>query len=161
MKKKLILKLLGLVILLSFSVFLLKPELTPELDNDFLDVELQRIEQHIAKHAIINNEVSKASVGWHLDHMLLVINNIYSDMTTNAVEDYEKGYNFTRNIMFVFKTIPRGKAKSPKRAVPEPSIIPNDIYEHLEEAKKASALINDLLENANFDHPIIGNLNRK
>ncbi|MFT6065240.1 MAG: hypothetical protein ACJAQX_001109 [Polaribacter sp.] len=108
-----------------------------------------------------NLSVSKASVGWHLDHSLKVINSVCATLGVSNANDYKKEFNGLRILTFTLGFFPRGKAKSPKRVLPPAIIKKKDIENQLEEAIKNIASIQELQENQYFTHPLFKQLNKK
>tara|TARA_B110000967_G_C18899429_1_gene573481 strand:- start:2097 stop:2546 length:450 start_codon:yes stop_codon:yes gene_type:complete len=108
-----------------------------------------------------NLSVSKASVGWHLDHSLKVINSVCATLRVSNANDYKKKFNGLRILTFTLGFFPRGKAKSPKRVLPPAIIKKKDIENQLEEAIKNIVSIKELQENQYFTHPLFKQLNRK
>jgi hypothetical protein len=108
-----------------------------------------------------NLSVSKASVGWHLDHSLKVINSVCATLRVSNANDYKKEFNGLRILTFTLGFFPRGKAKSPKRVLPPAIIKKKDIENQLEEAIKNIASIKELQENQYFTHPLFKQLNKK
>jgi hypothetical protein len=108
-----------------------------------------------------NLSVSKASVGWHLDHSLKVINSVCATLRVSNANDYKKEFNGLRILTFTLGFFPRGKAKSPKRVLPPAIIKKKDIENQLEEAIKNIASIQELQENQYFTHPLFKQLNKK
>jgi hypothetical protein len=108
-----------------------------------------------------NLSVSKASVGWHLDHSLKVINSVCATLRVSNANDYKKEFNGLRILTFTLGFFPRGKAKSPKRVLPPAIIKKKDIENQLEEAIKDIASIQELQENQYFTHPLFKQLNKK
>jgi hypothetical protein len=108
-----------------------------------------------------NLGVSKASVGWHLDHSLKVINSVCATLRVSNANDYKKEFNGLRILTFTLGFFPRGKAKSPKRVLPPAIIKKKDIENQLEEAIKNIVSIKELQENQYFTHPLFKQLNKK
>jgi hypothetical protein len=132
-----------------------------ELGSDFLVKELSTLKSYIEYQDIINPAVSEASVAWHLDHILLVINGIYQRMDSSDVHKYNRTFSFSRTLVFTTNRIPRGRAESPKSVRPKDEINLVDIQEHLKLAEQSIKKIDSLAENAFFEHPYFGKLNRK
>lgn len=139
----------------------MKPRVLQEPKGTFLAEELAELEALLVYSDSINTKVSKASVGWQIDHSLLTISRIYQALDTSNSEEYKSKFNIGRSIMFTFNRIPRGRAEAPATVRPQPSPDLDSIKIHLNEAKQALSLIDSLNENAHFTHPLIGMLNRK
>lgn len=130
-------------------------------EDNFLNDELIALENYIIHKDFKNTDVSKGTVGWHINHTLIAINEIYKVIDTSKGENYKRKFNFARFMMFTFNKIPKGRAKSPKQVKPAEIIITDSIYSHLEQAKKHINKLNKLSENSHFTHPYIGMLNKK
>lgn len=133
----------------------MKPINTSSLEN-----KLAQIESYIKDFEKKNLSVSKATVGWHLAHSLKVINGVITTMKTSDVAKYKNNFSFLGKVFFKIGHFPKGKAKSPKRALPPDIILEEDLKTQLKVAKKNIKNINDLNDNAYFEHPIFGNINK-
>lgn len=121
---------------------------------------VSEIENTIEFRDAKKEEISKADVAWHLDHMLKTINRITEVLESSDPTAYESSFNFTRIASLTAGFIPRGKAQSPKNVRPPEIIYTDDILRQLLEAGESIKKLNDLDENANFDHPVFGMLNK-
>ena len=151
---------IGIFILLIIPITLISWPLE-ELKGNFLTSELHYIENHLDFRDRLDVNVSKAPIGWHLDHVLLVINGIYQRMDSSDVNQYKKEFNLSRSLVFTMNKIPRGRGESPKSVRPSDNISKEDILEHLTLAKKKVIQFDSLPENSFFEHPYFGLLNRK
>ncbi len=109
----------------------------------------------------INTSVSQSSVGWHIDHTLLVFNAICDTVAKSDPSKYKWKFNFMKTLVYTMGKIPRGKVKAPK------SVVPAEVFdkERLEAAFKQAMDGIKQLETANknayFRHPFFGDLNVK
>ena len=126
-----------------------------------LSLLVSTLESNIPFHETINNNVSKASVGWHLDHSFKVLNAVLLSLIDSKTEEYQWKFNKTRFIVYALGFFPRGKVKAPKSVQSYEAIILNDLKIQLETFKSRISEINALDKNANFNHPIFGVLNLK
>lgn len=122
---------------------------------------LTELESNIANATIINPYISNASVGWHIDHILLVINKIVVTLENSNPADYKSKFSFWKTIIFITKKIPRGKVKAPKHVLPTNDFTTNLLLQHLQQAHTSINKLNLLHPNNYFDHPIFGKLNVK
>ena len=87
-----------------------------------------------------NTNVSKSSVGWHIEHSLKTIDLIITACKKSDPSTYQWKFKLNRFLILdVLQKIPRGKGKAPKVVQPE----------------------GDMHENCYFFHPYFGNLNKK
>jgi len=154
-------KVLSAILVLTLGVFTLKPMLQEELPSNFLKDELTELKSYMVYQDSINPQVSKVSVGWHLDHTLITINEVYKVVDTSSVENYKRRFNIGRAIMFTMNKIPRGRAKSPDQVRPAEISIGDSIISHLKQAKSYVKQIDSLPKKAHFKHPFVGTLNKK
>ena len=129
------------------------------LTKSLLD-QLNEIESLIPKYDQLASKVSKATVGWHLDHMLKAINAVYSSISKSDPANFKTSFNLKRALIFAIGWIPRGRAKSPKAALPPMDITKEDIHSQLENARKNIKEIDTLNKNQYFRHFIFGVLDR-
>lgn len=122
---------------------------------------LQRIEDYIENHEVLKSDVSKASVGWHIDHSLKVVNNVVGALQKSDPETYKNNFSLMGKIFFTLGFFPRGKAKAPKHVKPPEVILKEDLISQIEVAKNNIKVISELDKNAYFKHPLFGNVNRK
>jgi hypothetical protein len=125
-----------------------------------LENRLELLESYIPDFEKTNKAVSKASVAWHLDHSLKVINSVVKSMENSDPALYENNFKFLGKIFLRLRFSPRGKAKAPKYVKPPEVILKLDIITQLAEAKQNIKAIQNLNENAYFKHPLFGNTNK-
>jgi hypothetical protein len=113
---------------------------------------------HIDKR---NSKVSKASLGWHLDHSLKVINNVLVSLKESNSENFVPHFSFKRNLILMLGVFPRGKVKSPKRVLPPEIIEKEEIENQLNQVIKKLESINIIEKEQFFTHPIFKDLNKK
>jgi hypothetical protein len=109
----------------------------------------------------INPSISASSVGWHIDHSLLVINQIIGAVKASDPNEYKWNFSIKRFVVFATGKIPRGKAKAPKSVIPENAFDENDVRVKMEKANHQLEKLNGLQANHFFIHPIFGHLNVK
>ena len=122
---------------------------------------IQSLENQIVNHKTTNLDISKSSIGWHIDHSLLVINGIIEQLKKSNPELYRKHFNWKRFYIQMRGEIPRGKGKAPKVVQPTEITSVEKLMAQLENAKK-NILELELLSPSNyFSHPYFGDLNLK
>lgn len=131
------------------------------MNTEKLKFLLEKFEEYIENHDLINVNVSKASIGWHLDHSLKVINKVSETLKESDPKKFKNNFSFLGRIFFTLGFFPRGKAKSPKYVKPPETILKEDLISQLKTAKNNINNIIDLDKNAYFKHPIFGNINKK
>lgn len=109
----------------------------------------------------LNPDVSNANVGWHIDHSLLVINKILSQLEKSDENDYRWQFNLKRTVVFFQNKFPVGKAKAPEAVKPTEMFDKNKTLIFAEKAKNKILSAHLLHKNKNFKHPFFGLLNTK
>ena len=117
---------------------------------------ISEIEQKIQFRDQKNNEVSKVTVAWHLDHMLKTINQISKALEHSDPSTYKSTFNVPRIMSLTAAFIPRGRAESPQSVRPPEIILTKDIHTQIVTVKEAIEKLKTLDEHANFDHPVFG-----
>lgn len=108
----------------------------------------------------INTEVSSASVEWHIDHSLKVINAVFDSLKNSDPSEYKKEENPIKTYVLTKEKIKRGVAEAPKHVLPAANIESGAILESLESAKKAVILIETLPKKSFFKHKSMGMMKR-
>jgi len=126
-----------------------------------IDAILPELANYIAHHNQSNQAVSEASVGWHIEHSLLVIKQITATVAQSEPKLYNSKFNVKRFVVFLTKIIPRGKAKAPKVVIPVDEITIETLQESLKNTYQAIAYLKDCQEKQYFMHPFFGQLNKK
>lgn len=129
------------------------------LDITVLQNGLDTIEDCIQHNKVINTDVSKVNVSWHLDHSLKVINSVIKNMQNSDSALYIDNFSFLGKALLKLKFFPRGKAKAPEYVMPSEAILVDDIKTQLVEARQNIKTIPNLDKNAFFKHPLFGNVN--
>ncbi|HET8886214.1 MAG TPA: DUF1569 domain-containing protein [Salinimicrobium sp.] len=129
-------------------------------NQQIINRQLNEIASYIDKKDIKNPLVSKATVGWHLAHLLKVMEAVHYGLEVSKPEDYKPTLNFKKIFVFVLGKIPRGKARAPKSVVPEEDMDQPTLELKVQEAIQKFSEFEKLSETANFKHPYFGYLNK-
>ena len=125
---------------------------------NFIQKEIEELEQMITHCNRVNRKVSQVSAGWHIDHSLQVINMVCKLLINSDPTAYKWSFNFVRSAIFLLNFIPRGKGSAPQSVTPQGEILEETLYSQLEKAKKQSMDTIDLPGDSHFDHPYFGML---
>lgn len=136
------------------------------MDDENVDIaalqqEVQQLENYISAHETLNPEVSKVTVGWHVYHSLLTVNEVFAALQQSNPKAYKNRFNPRRTLLFAMNKIPRGKAQSPEVVLPPQHFTKQDLLLQLQQARENLVKIDSLPENAFFNHPYVGSLNRE
>lgn len=119
------------------------------------------LEENIPMMYRVNTAISTATVGWHLQHSLLVINSIINGLKQSDPTSYSWKFNLNRTFIWTIGKIPRGKGKAPKVVIPKEEITNALITDSLSKAKENIASLVSAQKNQYFLHPYFGQLNLK
>ena len=156
MKRHILLIVLAIIIFLFIFIKIRMNQSNPKV----LLPQLSEIENNIKSRDATNKEVSKADVAWHLDHMLKTINRLTEALESSNPTTYKTSFNVPRIMSLTAGVIPRGRAESPQNVRPPAIILTDDILRQLLEARKNIEELQNLEDNANFNHPVFGMLNK-
>lgn len=122
---------------------------------------LLQLESHIPNLEKTNTRVSNSSIGWQIDHCLLVINGIISQLEISNPTEFQPKWNFNKFIVFTTGKIPRGKARAPKIVTPVEVATAEELNSKIEFAKKNLLKLATFSKNSFFKHPYFNDLNTK
>ena len=122
---------------------------------------LLQLENHIPNLDKTNSKVSNSTVGWQIDHSLIVINGIIEQLEISNPNEFQPKWNFPKFMVFTTGKIPRGKAKAPKVVIPTQVATQEELKDKLETAKNNILKLNSFSENSFFKHPFFKDLNVK
>jgi hypothetical protein len=122
---------------------------------------LQQLESHISNFEKTNPKVSNSTVGWQIDHCLLVINGIIGQIEISDPLKYQPKWTFPKFMVFTTGKIPRGKAKAPKVVIPTQVATQEELIAKLAAAKNNVLKLDSFSENQFFNHPYFKDLNVK
>jgi hypothetical protein len=125
---------------------------------DKLVLLIKELETKIADFEIINEAVSKVSVGWHIEHTLLATHSIIEMILRSDPAEYKWKFNFSRLLVFTLNKIPRGRKNAPKAVMPRRSFDKQKLERHIDFVKGKIEEISNLERNAYVEHPVLGKL---
>jgi hypothetical protein len=120
---------------------------------------LNQLESHIIDFEKTNVAISQSSIGWHIDHSLMVINGIIDQLKKSNPEQYKWQFNWNRIFIKSINKIPRGRGKAPKSVQPSETSSIEILYYKLQIANDSIIELENLEPNNYFIHPYFGNLN--
>lgn len=110
---------------------------------------------------ILNEKVSSSSVGWHIDHSLLVISQIIAAMEASDPANYQFQFSLKRFLAFSMNRFPRGVAKAPKQVKPTEAFNEMNTIAAFGNIMHRLSVLENLAPNQFFTHPFFGKLNKK
>ncbi|RAJ14953.1 DUF1569 domain-containing protein [Olleya aquimaris] len=126
-----------------------------------LDTAINNLESYINKDTALNPKISKATVGWHIDHSLKVINSVCLSLQKSEPNTFKNNFSVLGKVFFTLGFFPRGKAKAPKYVRPPEVILKEDLLQQMQLAKTNIKTLSNLDKDAYFKHPFFGNINQK
>lgn len=108
-----------------------------------------------------NDAVSKASVGWHLEHTLLALIKMVTAVQHSNPADFKKKFNLKRFIVLQMGKIPRGKAKVPDAVNPPADTDIQSVKELFTKGKQKAMLFEGFNADKFFTHPVFGDVRVK
>ena len=122
---------------------------------------LLQLESHIPNFDKTNSRISNSTIGWQIDHCLLVINGVIKQLEISNPTEFQSKFNLPKFLILTFKKIPRGKARAPKIVRPEGDINRETLAASISKVRENLIGWKALDKNANFPHPFFGVLNKK
>lgn len=126
-----------------------------------IEALINKLESNIPQQEMINPMVSKASVGWHIEHSLLTINQIIKALKNSNPGNYKWTFSFIRILVFATGKFQRGRAQSPKSVLPKNDFNAETLQHHIYLSKEKLAELDHLKPGNYFEHPYFGKLNLK
>lgn len=121
-------------------------------------IELENRIPHLIRE---NTSVTKASVGWHVEHTLLTINVIIEELKLSNPKEYTSKFSLPKLAVFALNYIPRGKAKAPSVVQPAADFNMDSLKIQIKSTIANVGLLPTFNANQYFKHPIFGMLNLK
>lgn len=123
--------------------------------------QLQKIESLLSKIDVTNDKVSKASIGWHLEHLLLILNSSLKGLTMTDPKDYKPKFSLKKFVFLNFGLIPRGKIRAPKQFFPLEIPTQESILKLINLAKERLEAVKSLPGKSFITHPFLGDFDKK
>ncbi len=120
---------------------------------------IDQLADQIPNAAVLNDVISKGTIGWHIEHSCLVIIKITETIQNSNPVLYRPKFSFIKFIVLLTGKFPRGRAKAPESVMPIDNITPTHLQESIVKAKAAIEALSSCEKNKYFTHPIFGNLN--
>ena len=125
-----------------------------------LQQQLSGLQSHISHYELLNPLVSQASVGWHIEHSLLVINGIIKTLQTSDPTKYHRTFNLRKTLVLLVGTFPRGRAKAPESVTPQ-SYDKATLLTHAATTENKLKELEMISAGQFFKHPLFGHLKVK
>jgi hypothetical protein len=126
-----------------------------------LEELLYKLESFVPKSEQINTGISQATIGWQIEHSLLVLNGVVTQLELCNPEEFVRKFNLKKFVIFTTKKIPRGKVRAPKTVTPTEETTQENLINNLQTAKNNLEKMERLPKNSFFKHPFFDHLNKK
>lgn len=126
-----------------------------------LSKRLHELETKISNSESLNLAISKSSVGWHIEHALLVINATIDGLKKSDPNNYKWKFNFSKIFVFTTNKIPRGRAQSPRSLLPKNNPSVEALKNHFDSTNRRLADLQVLNPHNYIEHPFFGKLKLK
>jgi hypothetical protein len=121
---------------------------------------LDELEDSIPHQSLTVTEVSAASVGWHIEHSLLVLDTSLKALHKSNPAEYKWTLSFWRTVTFLSGRFPRGRGKAPKVVQPTTDIHEASLINHLKDTQARIEGLSSLTNRHFMKHPYFGHLKR-
>ncbi|MHA8057138.1 hypothetical protein [Aquirufa nivalisilvae] len=122
-----------------------------------LERQIHQLEENIAHAHMSNFQISEGSVGWHIEHSLLVMITVISALKKSDPNSYRWVFNWKRVWIFFTQKIPRGRVKAPKYVDPL-HVNPLHVTDVLAKVHQLLEEMKTLPSKSYFRHFIFGDL---
>jgi hypothetical protein len=126
-----------------------------------LNLLIHQLEIYFDDFEKTNLKVSQVPVGWHIDHSLIVIESIISQLIKSNPKEYKWELNWNRLFIQTINKIPRGRGKAPKKVQPTEPVTIAILKTKLQQVNAKIKEIQNLEGHSFFEHPYFGKLNLK
>ncbi len=107
-----------------------------------------------------NETVSSSSVGWQIEHSLLVISSVIEGVKRSDPASYKWRFKPLKYVILWRGVIPRGKVGAPKVVTPG-EITPESLQAHIALCRQRLAELEQVRNDHYFTHPFFGDLKKK
>jgi hypothetical protein len=104
--------------------------------------------------------VSASSVGWQIEHSLLVISSVIEGVKKSDPSLYKWSFKPWKYLIFWRGKIPRGKSKAPKFVIPD-TFTAESLQGHIVSCRAKIAELDALSTGHYFKHPYFGDTKKK
>lgn len=125
-----------------------------------LDKQIDELESYISHLELMNLDVSNSSVGWQIEHSLLVLNGVIRSLKKSDPASFKWSFKPIKYLILWRKVIPRGKVHAPKYVYPD-AFTEDSLKANIETCRKLLVDLDQLGAQHFFTHPIFGDLKKR
>lgn len=121
---------------------------------------LDELESHIPQLEKRNENISFSTVGWQIEHSLLVISSVIEGVKRSDPSQFKWSFRPLKYLIFWRGKIPRGKSKAPKFVVPD-TFTAESLQAHIASCRVKITELDSLSPGHYFRHPYFGDTKKK
>ena len=121
---------------------------------------LDELESHIPQLEKRNENISSSTVGWQIEHSLLVISSVIEGVKRSDPSQFKWSFRPWKYLIFWRGKIPRGKSKAPKFVVPD-TFTAESLQAHIASCRVKVTELESLAPGHYFRHPYFGDTKKK
>jgi len=122
--------------------------------------KIEELEVFLSQTALDNPKISKAPIGWHIEHSTKAIYGISKALISSEPNNYKWSFNLYRYLFTYLNYLPRGR-KAPKALKVEANSSISEIKERIAKTKNILKKVALLPKNSYFQHPYFGLMDKK
>lgn len=121
---------------------------------------IDELASYIPRLEARKESVSASSVGWQIEHSLLVISSVIEGVKRSDPSSYKWSFRPWKYLIFWRGKIPRGKSKAPKFVIPD-SFTVESLQGHIVSCRAKIGELDALSAGHYFRHPYFGDTKKK
>ena len=122
--------------------------------------QLDELESYIPHLDARNNTISASTVGWQIEHDLLVISSVIEGVKRSDPAEYKWQFKPLKYVVLWRGVIPRGKVGAPKLVTPG-EITQDTLQAHIALCRQRLVELEQIGAGHYFTHPFFGDLKKK
>lgn len=105
--------------------------------------------------------ISQSTVGWHIEHALLVIDKTIDRLAQADSRNYRWKLSIPKLFVFITNSIPRGRGQSPASVLPAGDLTHEKLVSHIGHTTGKLSQLKQLSPGQFMEHPYFGHLKLK
>ncbi len=122
--------------------------------------QLDELESYIPQLEVRNDAISASTVGWQIEHDLLVISSVIEGVKRSDPAAYKWQFKPLKYVVLWRGVIPRGKVGAPKLVTPG-EITQDTLNAHIALCRQRLVELEQVEAGNYFTHPFFGDLKKK
>jgi hypothetical protein len=121
---------------------------------------VDELASYIPQLEVRNETVSSSTVGWQIEHSLLVISSVIEGVKRSDPSKYKWSFRPFKYLIFWRGKIPRGKSRAPKFVVPD-TFTSESLLNHIASCSAKITEFESVGAGHYFSHPYFGDTKKK